>query len=79
MAWFPSSSASDSRTIDSGSKNVRVKYGETVVFKDDAGKQFAWTFNGLDRTAVDVSRIAPADFHAAKTVVYVGQNPLTRN
>lgn len=73
----PAAGASASRTVDPQTRHVRVKYGETVVFKDTAGKQFAWTFNGLDRSAVDVSRIAPADFHAAKTTVYIGENPLT--
>jgi hypothetical protein len=76
----PAAGVSESRTVvDAQTRHVRVMYGETVVFKDDTGKQFAWTFNGLDRSAVPVSKIAPADFHAARTVVYVGQNPLTRN
>jgi hypothetical protein len=74
----PASGASESRTVDSQTRHVRVKYGETVVFKDAAGKQFAWTFNGLDRSAVEVYRIAPADFQAANTLVYVGENPLTK-
>lgn len=74
----PAAVTGQSRTVDSQTRHVRVKYGETLVFKDDAGKQFAWTFNGFDSRSVDVSRIAPADFHAAGTVVHIGQNPLTK-
>lgn len=69
---------SGARAVEPGTRHVRVKYGETVVFRDEVGKQFAWTFNGFDRRAVEVSRIAPQDFNASKTVVHIGQNPLTK-
>lgn len=74
----PAAATGQARTVDYPTQHVRVKYGETLVFQDDAGKQFAWTFNGFDQRSVAVSRIAPADFHAGKTVVHIGQNPLTK-
>jgi hypothetical protein len=52
-------------------------YGESVTFRS-GGQLFTWTFNGLDRRAVDVSKIAPAGFPTKPLVVYVGLNPANR-
>ena len=52
--------------------------GETVTFRSE-GKEFSWTFNGLDRRPVDLAKIAPAGFTGKSLNVYVAQNPLTRN
>lgn len=72
--------AMSSRVVDvSTTKSVTVPYGETVTFQAPSGQKFTWTFNGLDRKAVPVAKIAPADFPAAQGTVYVQQNPLTRN
>lgn len=72
--------AKSSRVVDvATTKSVTVPYGETVTFQAPNGKQFSWTFNGLDRKAVPVAKIAPADFPATQGQVYVQQNPLTRN
>lgn len=56
---------------------ANVRYGETVKFVN-AGKSFAWTFDGLDQRAVNLSKVALRDFDAKSMVVYVGRNPLTR-
>jgi hypothetical protein len=56
---------------------ANVRYGETVKFVN-GGKSFAWTFDGLDRRAVNLSKVAPQDFDTKSMVVYVGRNPLTR-
>ena len=42
------------------------------------GQLFTWTFNGLDRRAVDVTKIAPAGFPTKPLVVHVGLNPSNR-
>jgi len=56
------------------SRHLNVEYGETVVFRR-ADRQFAWTFNGLDRRAVDLAKIAPADFSGRPFVIYVAEDP----
>lgn len=72
--------AAASRVIDL-TKNQRpsVAYGETVVFKSADGKQFAWTFNGLEQRDVKLSKIAPSDFKAGQASVLVGSNPVNVN
>lgn len=69
---------SSARVVDLGSaRHVRVAYGETVKFRSE-GKEFSWTFNGLDRKAVDLSRFAPAGFSSQPLTVHVAQNPTFR-
>lgn len=70
------SGATPSRVIDL-TKNQRstVEYGETVAFKTSDGKQFVWTFNGLDKRDVQIAKIAPSDFQAGQASVLVGRNP----
>lgn len=73
----PGAGGSNARVVDVASaKYVNVEYGDTVTFTN-AGKTFVWTFNGLSRRAVDVSKIAPDGFSDRGLVVYVGRNTLT--
>lgn len=68
-----------SRVVDvAQATRLNVNYGETIVFRGDAGQQFAWTFNGLDRRAVDLAKIAPQGFAAKSTVAYIGRDPANR-
>lgn len=60
------------------SPRPNIAYGETVAFRGDAGQQFAWTFNGLDRRGVDLAKIAPPGFGAKSAVAYVGRDPSNR-
>ncbi len=66
------------RTVDIGAaRYVNAVYGETITFRS-GGQQFSWTFNGLDRRAIDLARIAPAGFTAQRLMVYIGENPYNR-
>ena len=66
------------RVVDLGSASrINVADGESVTFRS-GGQLFTWTFNGLDRRAVDVTKIAPAGFPTKPLVVYVGLNPANR-
>ncbi|WP_298856807.1 CzcE family metal-binding protein [uncultured Aquimonas sp.] len=66
------------KTVDLGStKYLNVEYGETITFRN-AGRQFSWTFNGLDRRSVDVSKIAPPGFTSKPFVVYIAEDPNNR-
>jgi hypothetical protein len=56
---------------------LNVIYGETVIFRSSS-RQFAWTFNGLDRRAVDVAKIAPAGFSTKPFVIYIAEDPNNR-
>ena len=58
-------------------KYVNVKYGETVTFRSE-GRQFTWTFDGLD-ISLDLSRISPADFATKALVIYVSSDPSKGN
>ncbi len=66
------------RTVDiAAARHLNVAYGETVTFRNE-GKEFTWTFNGLDRRAVDLAKFAPPGFTSKPFLVHVAQNPLTR-
>lgn len=71
----PSRGGADARVVDVGAtKYINVQYGETVTFRNQ-GKEFTWTFDGLDQRAVDVQKIAPAGFAATPVTAYVARNP----
>lgn len=72
----PAAGATPSRVIDLA-KNQRstVEYGETVAFKGADGKQFVWTFNGLDKRNVAIAEIAPRDFQVGQSSVLIGRDP----
>ncbi len=75
----PNADALGSRLVELGTlKYINVKYGETVTFRSE-GKQFTWTFDGLDLLSVDVARIAPSGFAMKPLVIYIAQNPSNRN
>ena len=66
------------RAADLGSASaINVADRVSVTFRS-GGQLFTWTFNGLDRRAVDVTKIAPAGFPTKPLVVHVGQNPSNR-
>lgn len=70
--------SASARAVDLGTaRHLRVAYGETIKFRSE-GKEFSWTFNGLDRRAVDLARFAPAGFSGPPLMVHVAQNPLNR-
>ena len=74
----PASPQAATRAVDLGSASrINVTYGESVTFRS-GGQLFTWTFNGLDRRAVDVTKIAPAGFPTKPPVVHVGLNPSNR-
>lgn len=76
----PAAASNAVRTIDlSQTARVSVAYGETVVFRGNTGQQFAWTFNGLDRRAVNLAKIAPAGFGSLAAVAHVGRDPSNRH
>lgn len=75
----PATATSATRAVElSQAARVNVVYGETIAFRDGEGQQFAWTFNGLDRRAVDLARIAPPGFGAKAAVAHVGRDPANR-
>lgn len=74
----PTAPQATTRAVDLGSTStINVAYGESVTFRN-GGQQFTWTFNGLDRRAVDVAKIAPAGFPTKPLLVSVGRNPANR-
>ena len=76
----PAAASSAARVVDLAQvARPNIAYGETVIFLGDAGQQFAWTFNGLDRRGVDVAKIAPAGFATKGAVAYVARDPANRN
>jgi len=73
----PAAQGAPVRVVDLASTDrLNVVYGESVTFS--GAQQFSWTFDGLDRRAVDVNQIAPAGFAGKPVVVYVGRNPSNR-
>lgn len=75
----PAAASAGALVVDlAQSPRMNIAYGETVVFRGDAGQQFAWTFNGLDRRAIELAKIAPAGFASKSAVVYLGRDPANR-
>lgn len=76
----PSSEAAQARVVDVvKTKYANVTYGETIVFQGTGDQKFLWTFNGLDASAWNLAKFAPASLLAGKDYwVYVSKNPLYR-
>lgn len=75
----PGGDATAARLVDvAAGKYINVQYGETITFRSE-GQQFTWTFDGLDRRAVDLAKIAPAGFAAKAFTIYIPGNPSNRN
>ncbi|GKQ59663.1 MAG: CzcE family metal-binding protein [Sphaerotilus natans] len=75
----PATASSTTRVVDlTQTTRPNIAYGETVVFRNATGQQFAWTFSGLDRRGVDLAKIAPAGFATQDTIADVGRNPANR-
>lgn len=56
---------------------LNVEWDETVTFVS-GGRNFSWTFNGLDWRSVDLRKIAPPGFLDRRWRVYIGRNLLNR-
>lgn len=74
----PVANEAGARVVDvSAGNHLNVRYGETLRFVN-GGKAFSWRFNGLDRRALDLQAIAPADFGAKPLELHVGRDPYGR-
>jgi hypothetical protein len=58
-------------------KTLNVKCGDTVTFVNGA-KRFSWRFETTPHSGVPLAKIAPADFGAGATTVYVARNDMER-
>lgn len=75
----PGGETANARVVELGAlKYINVKYGETITFRSE-GKQFSWTFDGLDQLAVELSKFAPLGFATKPLTIYVPQDPSNRN
>ena len=75
----PAAVSSAARVVDlAQAPRPNIAYGETVAFRSDAGQQFAWTFNGLDRRGIDLAKIAPRGCGAHPAVASGGRTPSNR-
>jgi len=57
---------------------ANIKCGETITFVN-GGKTFTWKFDVVNHHAVDIRKIAPADFTDKALIVYVERNEFERN
>ena len=74
----PGDAVSDQRAVElTAASHVNVKHGEVLRFVS-GGRSFVWQFNGLNGRAVELQRIAPADFDAKGTTVHIGKDLLNR-
>lgn len=58
-------------------KTLNVRCGDTVTFVNGA-KKFSWKFDTTGHGSVPLSKIAPADFGAVASTVYVSRNDSER-
>ncbi len=57
--------------IHPGTDSVTVEHLGTVRFVDDNGHAFVWQADTLDETALPLKVVAPSDFKAGNTEIYV--------
>lgn len=63
-----------SRVVDvSANRSIFVEHGETVTFRSGT-QAFVWSFTGLDRRTIELSKIAPASFPRAELKITIGQD-----
>lgn len=80
-SWYgvPNSAGAATRVIDvKSTKAINVDCGETVTFQS-GDKKFTWRFDVVSHRAVDLRKVAPADFTNEKLMVYVSANVYERN
>lgn len=58
--------------------HINIDCGQVVEFRDGA-KTFTWKFDTVQHRAVNLAKIAPADFAGKKFTVYVDRNDAERN
>lgn len=59
--------------IDAGTTLVKARHLETLTIRNAKGQSFTWRFDPLDApTGFALKSIAPAEFEAGDTWVYVG-------
>lgn len=62
--------------IDAATKFIRAGHLETLTIRNGKGQAFAWRFDTLHApTGFPLKSIAPPDFEAGDTWVYVGPKP----
>ena len=73
----PDATASRTVAVNSGTRWINVKHGETVSFVVDGTQPVTWNFSGVD-AKVDLPEIVPG---ASRVSVYVDQtgNPLVND
>lgn len=57
--------------IDTATKHVTVEHLSTVKIVNDKGQSFVWTADTLGEAAFPVKAVAPANFNAGDTMIYV--------
>lgn len=74
----PMREAVNAKVVDiSQAKKLNVRCGDTVTFVN-GDKKFSWKFDVASHRAVDVAKIAPADFGAKAATVFVAPNEFER-
>jgi hypothetical protein len=74
----PGDPTADSRVVElAAASHVNAKHGEVLRFAS-GGRSFVWQLNGLAGRAVELQRIAPAEFDAKGTTVHIGKDLLNR-
>ena len=59
--------------IDAATSVIKARHLETLTIRNGKGQSFAWRFDTLHApTGFPLKSIAPADFEAGDTWVYVG-------
>ncbi len=57
--------------VNAGTENITVEHLGTVRFVDDNGHAFVWQADTLGETALPLKAVAPSDFKAGTTEIYV--------
>lgn len=71
-------SAEKTVKITSTTKHVNVEHFQTVKFENDKGQSFTWKFDSLQEYGFPINVIAPKEFAAGETRVYI-RHPYSHN
>jgi hypothetical protein len=80
-SWYgvPNNPEVATRVVDVNSTDaLNIECGETVTFRN-GDKSFTWRFDVVNHRAVDIRKVAPANFASKKLMVYVSPNDFERN
>ena len=75
----PAAAAQKTVRVNASTKYISAEHLDTVKFENDKGQSFVWRFDSLGEYGFPISVIAPKDFAAGTTRIYINHPPVHRS